>query len=80
MKSYRKLKAANKITVSDDNGIIQTTREVYDVGTGEKLSNIVESINPSMIDDIVKDLDARITSLTEEKADYEQLKTDYEAL
>ena len=33
-----------------------------------------------MIDSIVASLDAQITSLTNEKADYQQLKTDYEAL
>ena len=80
MKNYKKLKDANKVTISDDSGVIKITRKNYDVGTGEELSDIVASWNPSMIDSIVASLDAQITSLTNEKADYQQLKTDYEAL
>ena len=80
MKNYKKLKEANKVSIENDNGAIKVTKKNYDIGTGEELNDIVESITPSMIASIVSDIDAQITSLTEEKADYEQLKTDFDAL
>ena len=80
MKNYKKLKQANKVSIENDNGSIKVTRKNYDIGTGEELNDIVESITPSMIASIVSNIDAQITSLTEEKADYEQLKTDFDAL
>tara|TARA_R100000742_G_C4278624_1_gene101703 strand:- start:1847 stop:2089 length:243 start_codon:yes stop_codon:yes gene_type:complete len=80
MKNYKKLKEANKVSIANDNGVIKITKKSYDIGTGEELDDVVEMINPSMVTDIVSDIDAQITSLTKEKADYEQLKTDYEAL
>ena len=80
MKNYKKLKQANKVSIENDNGAIKVTKKNYDIGTGEELNDIVESITPSMIASIVSDIDAQITSLTEEKADYEQLKTDFDAL
>ena len=80
MKNYKKLKAANKVSIANDNGVIKITKKNYDIGTGEELSDVIEMINPSMIADIVSNIDAQITSLTEEKADYEQLKTDFDAL
>ena len=80
MKNYKKLKQANKVSIENDNGAIKVTKKNYDIGTGEELDDIVESITPSMIASIVSDIDKQITSLTEEKADYEQLKTDFDAL
>ena len=80
MKNYKKLKQANKVSIANDNGAIKITKKNYDIGTGEELSDVIEMINPSMIADIVSSIDAQITSLTEEKADYEQLKTDFDAL
>ena len=81
MKDYKALKSASKVSISKTNeGQYFITKKNYNIDTGEE-SN--DSINQVRIEDIntnITNISAQITSLTSEKADYEQLKTDLEAL
>ena len=81
MKDYKALKAASKVSISKTNeGQYFITKKNYNIDTGEE-SN--DSINQVRIEDIntrITNISAQITSLTSEKADCEQLKTDFEAL
>ena len=81
MKDYKALKSASKVSISKTNeGQYFITKKNYNIDTGEE-SN--DSINQVRIEDIntrVTSISAQITALTSEKADFEQLKTDLEAL
>ena len=81
MKDYKALKSASKVSISKTNeGQYFITKKNYNIDTGEE-SN--DSINQVRIEDIntnITNISAQITSLTSEKADYEQLKTDLAAL
>ncbi len=81
MKDYKALKAASKVSITKTNeGKYFITKKNYNVDTGAELD---DSINQVRIEDIntnITTLSSSITSLTAEKEDYEQLKTDLEAL
>jgi hypothetical protein len=81
MKDYKALKSASKVSIAKTNeGKYFITKKNYNIDTGEE-SN--DSINQVRIEDIntrVTSISAQITALTSEKADFEQLKTDLEAL
>ena len=81
MKDYKALKSASKVSIGKTNeGKYFITKKNYNIDTGEE-SN--DSINQVRIEDIntrVTSISAQITALTSEKADFEQLKTDLEAL
>ncbi len=81
MKDYKALKAASKVSITKTNeGKYFITKKNYNVDTGTELD---DSINQVRIEDIntnITNMSSQITSLTAEKEDYEQLKTDLEAL
>ena len=81
MKDYKALKSASKVSISKTNeGQYFITKKNYNMDTGVELD---DSINQVRIEDIntrVTSISAQITALTSEKADFEQLKTDLEAL
>ena len=80
MVGYKVAKAAGKTTVSKTGDKYFLIKKRYDPDTGAELD---DSTSEHYIDNIsrrVTDIEAQITRLTSEKEDYEQLKTDLEAL
>tara|TARA_R110002020_G_scaffold372202_2_gene583696 strand:+ start:233 stop:475 length:243 start_codon:yes stop_codon:yes gene_type:complete len=80
MVGYKVAKTAGKTTVSKTGDKYFLIKKRYDPDTGAEQE---DSISEHYIDNIsrkVTDIETRITALTSEKADYEQLKTDLEAL
>ena len=81
MKDYKALKTASKTSVSKTNeGIYFLTTKNYDRKSGDVLSDSVEQVRIDDLDRRISLISAVITNLTSEKADFEQLKTDLEAL
>ena len=81
MKDYKALKSASKVSISKTNeGQYFITKKNYNMDTGAELD---DSISQERIEDIntrVTSISAQITALTSEKADFEHLKTDLDAL
>ena len=81
MKNYKALKAASKVSIAKTNeDKYFITKKNYNVDTGEAKDDSISQVRIEEIDTRVSRISASITSLTSEKADYEQLKTDLEAL
>ena len=81
MINYKALKAASKVSISKTNeGQYFITKKNYDSDTGAAKDDSITQVRMEEIDTRVSRISASITSLTSEKADYEQLKTDFEAL
>ena len=81
MKDYKALKAASKTSVSKTNeGVYYLTTKNYNGKSGVELSDSLDRVLIEDIDSYISSLSSTITALTAEKADYEQLKTDLEAL
>jgi hypothetical protein len=81
MINYKVLKAASKVSIAKTNeDKYFITKKNYNVDTGEAKDDSISQIRIEEIDTRVSRISASITSLTSEKADYEQLKTDLEAL
>ena len=80
MVGYKIAKTAGKTTVSKTGDKYFLIKKRYDPDTGAELD---DSTSEHYIDNIsrrVTDMESNITSLTSEKEDLEQLKTDFEAL
>jgi len=81
MINYKALKAASKVSIAKTNeDKYFITKKNYNVDTGEAKDDSISQVRIEEIDTRVSRISASITSLTSEKADYEQLKTDLEAL
>ena len=81
MKDYKALKSASKVSISKTNeGQYFITKKNYNIDTGEESNDSINQVRIEDIDTNITNISAQITSLTSEKADYEQLKTDLEAL
>ena len=81
MKDYKSLKSASKTSITKTNeGVYFLTTKNYDKKLGTELSDTIDRVNIESLDIHISSLTSTITSLTSEKADYEQLKTDLEAL
>jgi hypothetical protein len=81
MKDYKALKTASKTSVSKTNeGVYYLTTKNYDKKSGAELSDSVEQVRIDDINIRISNLSTLISESTAEKADFEQLKTDLEAL
>jgi hypothetical protein len=81
MKDYKALKSASKVSISKTNeGQYFITKKNYNVDTGEAKDDSISQLRIEDINTRVTNVSATIITLTAEKADYEQLKTDLEAL
>ena len=81
MKDYKALKAASKVSISKTNeGQYFITKKNYDSDTGAAKDDSISQITIDNINGVVTSLSNQITNATAEKEDYEQLKTDLEAL
>ena len=81
MINYKVLKAASKVSIAKTNeDKYFITKKNYNVDTGEAKDDSISQVRIEEIDTRVSRISTSITSLTSEKADYEQLKTDLEAL
>lgn len=81
MKNYKALKAASKVSISKTNeGQYFITKKNYDSDTGAAKDDSISQITIDNINGVVTRLSNQITNATAEKEDYEQLKTDLEAL
>ena len=81
MKNYKALKAASKVSISKTNeGQYFITKKNYDSDTGAAKDDSISQITIDNINGVVTNLSNQITNATAEKEDYEQLKTDLEAL
>ena len=80
MVGYKVAKAAGKTSVSKTGSKYFTIRKRYDPDTGIELDDLTQEHFIDTISRRVTDIEAQITAWNDEKADYEQLKTDLEAL
>ena len=81
MKDYKALKAASKVSITKTNeGKYFITKKNYNVDTGEAKDDSISQVTIDNINNSITSLSANITADTALKADYEQLKTDLEAL
>jgi hypothetical protein len=81
MKDYKALKSASKVSISKTNeGQYFITKKNYNMDTGAELDDSISQVRIEDINTRVTSISAQITALTSEKADFEQLKTDLEAL
>ena len=81
MKDYKALKTASKTSVSKTNeGVYYLTTKNYDKKSGAELSDSVEQVRIDDINIRISNLSTLISESTAEKTDFEQLKTDLEAL
>ena len=80
MKGYKASKTASKVSVAKTGDKYLLIKKNYDPDTGSELDDSTTEYYIESVTGKITDIDAKITALTAEKADYEQLKTDFEAL
>ena len=81
MKDYKALKSSSKISISKTNeGQYFITKKNYNIDTGAELDDSIKQVRIEDINTNITNISSNLTALTAEKADYEQLKTDLEAL
>tara|TARA_R100000656_G_scaffold27480_1_gene24101 strand:- start:148 stop:390 length:243 start_codon:yes stop_codon:yes gene_type:complete len=80
MVGYKAAKAAGKTSVAKTGDKYFLIRKRYDPDTGVELDDLTEECYINNISQTITNIETRITALTSEKEDYEQLKTDLEAL
>jgi hypothetical protein len=80
MKGYKASKTASKVSISKTENKYLLIKKNYDSDTGAELDDSTTEYFIESVTGRITDIDAQITALTAEKADYEQLKTDFEAL
>jgi len=81
MKNYKSLKSKGNLTLSkEENGSFKITKKAFNPDTGEAIDDEVSTQQLEFINSTISALTGNIESLTSEKEDYEQLKTDMEAL
>ena len=81
MKNYKALKSASKVSLSKTNdGLYYMTKKNYNTDTGDEENDSIFKVELTDVKDRIDNIATQITYLTAEKEDYEQLKTDLEAL
>ena len=80
MKGYKASKTASKVSVAKTGDKYLLIKKNYDPDTGAELDDSTTEYFIESVTGRITAIDAQITALTAEKADYEQLKTDFEAL
>ena len=81
MINYKVLKAASKVSIAKTNeDKYFITKKNYNVDTGEAKDDSISQVTIDNINNSITSLSANITADTALKQDYEQLKTDLEAL
>ena len=80
MKGYKASKTASKVSVAKTGDKYLLIKKNYSPDTGAELDDSTTEYFIDSVTGRISSIDAQITALTSEKADYEQLKTDFEAL
>jgi len=81
VKNYKAMKSDSKISIAtDENSGIKVTKKQFNPDTGAALDDKIEYVNLEFVSNRITAIDTMTTSLTAEKADLEQFKTDAEAL
>ena len=80
MKGYKASKTASKVSVAKTGDKYLLIKKNYDPNTGAELDDSTTEYFIESVTAKISSIDTQITALTAEKADYEQLKTDFEAL
>ncbi|MDB4333695.1 hypothetical protein N9990_00050 [bacterium] len=81
MKDYKALKSDSKVSIAKTNeGKYFITKKNYNIDTGAAKDDSISQVRIEDINTRITNISAQITAITSEKADYEQLKTDLEAL
>ena len=80
MKGYKAAKSAGKLSLAKTGNKYLMIKKNYDPDTGAELDDTTTEYFIVGATARISDIEAQITALTAEKADYEQLKTDLEAL
>ena len=80
MKGYKAAKSAGKLSLAKTGNKYLMIKKNYDPDTGAELDDSTTEYFIESVTGRISSLDAQITALTAEKADYEQLKTDFEEL
>ena len=80
MKGYKAAKSAGKLSLAKTGNKYLMIKKNYDPDTGAELDDSTTEYFIAGATARISDIEAQITALTAEKADYEQLKTDLEAL
>ena len=80
MKGYKAAKSAGKLSLAKTGNKYLMIKKNYDPDTGSELDDSTTEYFVDNLSSRITEIDDKITALTAEKADYEQLKTDLEAL
>ena len=81
MKNYKTIKAKGNLSLSkESNGSFKITKKAFNPDTGDSIDDEVSTHALEFVTSAISALTDNIASLTLEKEDYEQLKTDMEAL
>ena len=80
MIGYKASKTASKVSIAKTGDKYLLIKKNYDPDTGTELDDSTTEYFIESVTGRITAIDAQITALTAEKADYEQLKTDFEAL
>ena len=80
MKNYKAMKTANKWSVRKYGDRLQLVKKNWDSNTGVQGTDTTQDFVLPNLANQITNLDARITDLTNEKADYVQLEKDLKAL
>jgi len=81
MKNYKALKAASKVSIAKNSeNEYYTTKKNYDADTGDALDDTTSQVRMANLVQNIENITKQISSDTALKEDYEQLKTDLEAL
>jgi hypothetical protein len=80
MKGYKAAKSAGKLSLAKTGDKYLMIKKNYDPDTGSELDDSTTEYFVDNLSSRITEIDDKITALTSEKADYEQLKTDLEAI
>ena len=80
MIGYKASKTASKVSIAKTGDKYLLIKKNYDSDTGTELDDSTTEYFIESVTGRISSIDAQITALTAEKADCEQLKTDFEAL
>ena len=80
MKGYKAAKSAGKLSLAKTGNKYLMIKKNYDPDTGSELDDSTTEYFVDNLSSRITEIADKITALTSEKADYEQLKTDLEAI
>ena len=81
MKNYKSLKSENNLTLSkESDGNFKIAKKSFNPDNGNAIDDEISIHQLEFVTSAISSLTDTIASLTSEKEDYEQLKTDMEAL